>query len=407
MRKQGRLGLPWRRTRTKAYSGLQDFVSRLASRTLTILEPGERRAFLEHEVRDAFGFRSVRIVVRPEQAERFSADSRRVRDTISRVGGILQGTGKPFLHESTVRELGYTAILREMNATYALLIGAKPPAGLLLIDSSPVDRLDAAVEETLLTLSHQIAVVLENSNLLRVKLDLEHTLARQAQMVQLGEMTARIAHEIKNPLSSIKTIVQVMREDLELQTRYAADLELVNAEIDRLSASIAQLLSFAKPVPALQEKVRLRETVDSVIRFLRRDIELGKMKVSNEISERVPDVRGNASVFRDILLNLVVNAVQAGGENHRPCVWFRTEEGVVEVDSERFVLLSIEDDGPGIPKEIQEKVFLPFFTTRQRGTGLGLAIVKRSVEALGGQISLESPAGCGRGTRFLLHLPVA
>jgi signal transduction histidine kinase len=404
MRKQGRLGLPWRRNRRKAHSGLQDFVSRLPSRALTILEPGERKAFLEREVRDAFGFRSVRIVVRPEQAERFSADSRRVRDTISRVGGILQGTAKPFLHESTVRELGYTAILREMEATYALLIGAKPPAGLLLIDSSPRDRLDAVLEDTLLTLCHQLAVVLENSNLLRVKLDLEHTLARQAQMVQLGEMTARIAHEIKNPLSSIKTIVQVMREDRELQAGYAQDLELINTEIDRLSGSIAQLLSFAKPVPALQEKVRLRETVDSVIRFLRRDIEQVNMQVSNEIPETVPDVRGSASVFRDILLNLVVNAVQAGGEN--TCVWFRTERGVIEIDSEKFVLLSIEDDGPGIPKEIQAKVFLPFFTTRQRGTGLGLAIVKRSIEALGGQISLESPAGSGRGTRFLMHLPV-
>jgi signal transduction histidine kinase len=224
-------------------------------------------------------------------------------------------------------------------------------------------------------------------------------------MVQLGEMTARIAHEIKNPLSSIKTIVQVMREDGELLPRYSQDLELINSEIDRLAGSIGQLLSFAKPVPELQEKVRLREAADSVIRFVRRDIELGKIQVYNEIPEAAPEVRGNTSVFRDILLNLLINALQAGGERTR--VWFRTGEGVVEIDSDRFVLLSIEDDGPGIPKEIQEKVFLPFFTTRQRGTGLGLAIVKRSVEALGGQISLQSPAGSGRGARFLLHVPVA
>ena len=405
MSEHNELRLTWRRTR-KVPPELHDFVVALASRTLAILEPRERLTFMESEIRGAFGFRRVDVLVRPERSERFSSGSMRVRDMLSRLGGYLQGWRKPFLNEAVARDIGASAILNDTGATYVFPVGSVPGwIGLLVIDSSPVKQFDPPLESLLTSMCRQIAVVLDNSTLLRAKLELERTLSLQAQMVQLGEMTARIAHEIKNPLSSIKTIVQVMQEDPELQPRYATDLALIRGEIDRLTSSVVQLLNFARPIPDEQEAVDLRDIVEAVLAFLRHDIEQNGISVDDGIPERLPAVLGGASTFQEIFLNLMLNAIQAGGAGMR--VTIRAGEVVLEDDSERFVQVTLEDDGPGVAPEVKEKMFAPFFTTRQRGTGLGLAIVKRNVEHLGGDISVESPARVGRGTRFVIHLPVA
>jgi signal transduction histidine kinase len=405
MSQHNELRLPWRRAR-KVPPELHDFVVALASRTLAILEPRERVTFMESEIRGAFRFRRVDVLVRPERSERFSSESMRVRDLLSRIGGYLQGWKKPFLNEAVARDIGASTILTDTGATYVFPVGSVPGwIGLLLIDSSPVKQLDPAIESLLTSMCRQIAVVLDNSTLLRAKLELERTLSLQAQMVQLGEMTARIAHEIKNPLSSIKTIVQVMQEAPELQARYATELALIRGEVDRLASSVVQLLNFARPVPDGQEAVDLRDIVEAVLAFLRHDIEQNGISVDDSIPERLPAVLGGASTFKEIFLNLMLNAIQAGGAGMR--VTIRAGEVVLEDDSERFVLLTFEDDGPGVSPEVKEKMFAPFFTTRQRGTGLGLAIVKRNVEHLGGDISVESPAQVGRGTRFVIHFPVA
>lgn len=398
------LRLPWRRG-PKHPPEIHEFVAALASRALALLEPRERIAFMESEIRRVLGFRSAEVLVRPERPERFSSESTRVRSLLSRVGGYLQGWRKPFLNEAVARDIGAAAILKEMAATYVFPIGSLPGwTALLVIDSAPAAQLDRETESLLSSLCRQIAVVLDNSALLRTKLELERTLSLQAQTVQLGEMTARIAHEIKNPLSSIKTIVQVMQEDAGLQVRYGADLALIRGEIDRLAASVMQLLNFARPLADQQEPVNLREVVDAVMAFLRHDFEQGNVAVENAIPERLPRVLGAASAIKEIFLNLMLNALQAGGPGMRIAI--RGGEVVLEDEAERFVLIAFEDDGPGVTSEVREKMFIPFFTTRQRGTGLGLAIVKRNVESLGGDISVESPVHEGRGTRFLIHLPV-
>lgn len=382
------------------------FVTFFASRALAILEPEERRAFMEGEIRRTLDLHRVEIMLRPEGAERFTSESTRVRGTIGRVVGILDGGGESFLSESVAQRLGVSGILRDVQATYAFPIKQRGVTlGLLLIDSSPRVRLGPGLETILTAVCRQAALVLENSNLLKSRLELQHTIAAQAHMVQLGEMTARIAHEIKNPLSSIKTIVQVMQEDPELQQRYAQDLGLICSEVDRLTGTVAQLLSFARPAGEQQESTRLQEVAGSVIDFLKRDVERSGIAIENEIPDELTSVPGHAAMFREIFLNLLLNAMQAA-DDRTATVRLAAWEGILEDGSEGFVLLVVEDDGPGIPEQIRERVFTPFFTTRQRGTGLGLAIVKRNVEHLGGRITLESPVRDGRGTRFLMHLPL-
>jgi len=390
---------------TRTRRRLQEFVTGLASRALSILELPERKAFLEKEIERSFGFRRVEILIRPEGHERFSSESTRVRSLLARVLGILDGLGLPFLNRAVGKERGVAAILGQIDGTYCFAVKqSQKSLGLLVIDTSPMTQLDADLEKVLLSLCDQLAVVLENSNLLRGKLELERTVSQQAQMVQLGEMTARIAHEIKNPLSSIKTIVQLMQEDPEMGAKYSKDLALVNAELDRLGHSVAQLLNFARPSGERQEGAHLREVAASVVSFLERDLKTQGSSVSNEIPADLPHVAGNAYLFREVFLNLILNALQAGGAGMQ--IWLRAWEGVVEDGAERFVLLVVEDNGPGIAPTLQSKIFMPFFTTKQLGTGLGLTIVRRDIEHLGGRITVESPARQERGTRFLMHLPL-
>ncbi len=164
------------------------------------------------------------------------------------------------------------------------------------------------------------------------------------------------------------------------------------------------MLNFARPSRELQGGACLREVADSVLSFLERDLKTQESSVSNEIPADLPHVAGNAPLFREVFLNLILNALQAGGTGME--IWLRAWEGAVEDGAERFVLLVVEDSGPGIPPALQAKIFMPFFTTKQLGTGLGLTIVRRDIEHLGGRITVESPARQERGTRFLMHLPL-
>ncbi len=384
-----------------------DVVRGFASRALGIIEPEERKTFMEGEIRRLFGFQRVEIMVRPEGAERWTSESTRVRGILGRVTGILEGSQTAFLNDVVADRIGATALLAAVSATYVFPIRQRQTTlGLLLIDSTPRRNLAADAEHALVTLCDQLALVLENSSLLKSKLELQHTIATQAQMVQIGEMTSRIAHEIKNPLSAIKTIVQVMQEDPALHATYAQDLELIRNEIDRLTATVGRLLNFAAPAREPRESVQLRELAASVIAFLQRDMQAVRIQGENEIPAYLPLVSGTGAAFREVLLNLLVNSIQAA-DDRTTFVRLTAWEGVLEDGSERFVMLVVEDDGPGIPAEFRDRVFQPFFTTRQRGTGLGLAIVKREIEHIGGRISLESPTRDERGTRFLIHLPVA
>ncbi len=384
-----------------------DAVTGFASRTLGIIEPEERKTFMEGGIKRLFGFQRVQILVRPEGAERWTSESTRVRGILGRVTGILEGSRAAFLNEVVAGRLGASALLDAVSATYVFPIRQRQSTlGLLLVDSTPRRNLAAEEEHTLVTLCDQVALVLENSSLLKSKLELQHTIAAQAQMVQIGEMTSRIAHEIKNPLSAIKTIVQVMQEDPALHLTYAQDLELIRSEIDRLTATVGRLLNFAAPVREPRESVLLSELAGSVITFLQRDMQAVRIKGENEIPAQLPPVSGTGAAFREVFLNLLVNSIQAA-DDHTTFVRLTAWEGILEDGSERFVMLVVEDDGPGIPAEVQDRVFEPFFTTRQRGTGLGLAIARREIEHIGGRISLESPTRDGRGTRFLIHLPVA
>jgi signal transduction histidine kinase len=257
----------------------------------------------------------------------------------------------------------------------------------------------AEKREVLAVLAGHLAVAVENCELLEEKVKLERELAARERLATLGQMAATVAHEVRNPLSSIKSIAQVMREDDKISRQYGRDLDLITGEVDRLSRSVTQLLSFSRPGAVASPPASLCEIIDGILTLARP--EAGDRGIEcTSILNRDRPIDGNTSgALKEILLNLVLNAIQAvpsGG--HAVIESYSSSNSVVRI--------RVSDDGPGIPESEREQIFEPFFTTRQRGTGLGLAIVKRRIRELGGSISLESPIADGRGTRFEITVPV-
>jgi signal transduction histidine kinase len=250
-------------------------------------------------------------------------------------------------------------------------------------------------------LNEQLPAVLDLCRLIEQKIVLERELAEQERMALVGQMAASISHNLKNPLSSMKTILQVQLESPVLPADLRNDCNLIVAEIDRLTAKLGQLLRFSKPALRTSDAtqtVSVRTVAEQAAGLLRREAERRGVHVELDAAGADCHVRGNEEALSDVLTNLLVNAVEALGPGGEVRVWFSRQNG--------FLQISIEDDGPGIPNDLQKKIFEPFFTTKSQGTGLGLAIVARRVSEMGGEIRWRSPVSTGRGTHFAVILPI-
>lgn len=266
--------------------------------------------------------------------------------------------------------------------------------GMLLIDG-PTASLTVDARSVLEVLAGQIAIAIEDCRLAEENLRLERRVEEGERLATLGQMAATVAHEIKNPLSAIKSIAQVMREDEGLSKEYAQDLNLIVKETDRLSQSLTQLLSFARKDLPAEAPQSCDELIRSVLNLFRLNADERHINLMLR-SESNAQLDGFSVVaIRDALANLLLNALQATPINGRITITSK--------DEGEDLSLIIEDDGPGIPVRIQKRIWEPFFTTKQRGTGLGLAIVQKRMEEIGGSVSLRTPSN-GRGARFELRV---
>jgi signal transduction histidine kinase len=269
--------------------------------------------------------------------------------------------------------------------------------GVLLLDASP-RRFLGDDESVLLPLASQISHSIETCRLIEDKIGLEKALVRQEHLATLGKVSATIAHEIKNPLSSIKTLAQLMREDPGVEANYARDLAFIVGETDRLNRSVQQLLSFSRPVTEPEGPLDLSMFLGEMVELFAREYAATAIRIERRIEPGLALARASPEALRQIVLNLMLNAVQACGEPGRVGVAARRVNGAIEV--------SVTDSGPGIPPDLRERIFEPFFTTKQKGTGLGLAIVRKNVRNLGGEILIDSPVAGGGGTAVRIVLPV-
>ncbi len=250
-------------------------------------------------------------------------------------------------------------------------------------------------------LCEQLPSAFDLCRLIEEKLELERELAERQRLALVGQMAASISHNLKNPLGSIKTILQVQMESAELPISLRNETQMVLDEINRLSAKLNQLLQFSRPgirAGGGGERCNLSEAAENVASVLRHEAE-----ARGVVLELLPAAElwaaASPEVANDILSNLVLNAIEAtpaGGH---------VRIGLLAAGNDCQV--TVEDDGAGIPAALKEKVLQPFFTTKPRGTGLGLAIVQRRLEELGGDVSWESPVQEFGGTCFRITLPSA
>jgi signal transduction histidine kinase len=233
------------------------------------------------------------------------------------------------------------------------------------------------------------------------KLQLERDFAERERLALVGQMAASISHNLKNPLGSIKTILQLQLERPELPDTMRRETQMVLDEIGRLSAKLNQLLQFSRPGLRLVGAARcdLARVAQDVAEVFRHEAQEKGAALEWPATIESCWVAASAEGVNDIVSNVMINAIEAverGGH-----VKMRIARNGMNCD------LEIEDDGPGIAAGAREKMLRPFFTTKPRGTGLGLAIVQRRLEEISGRLEAESPIEHGRGTRFRLTFPLA
>ncbi|MGE5350715.1 MAG: PAS domain S-box protein [Acidobacteriota bacterium] len=265
---------------------------------------------------------------------------------------------------------------------------------------------------------------------------LEQQIIQTEKLMAVGEMSAMIAHEFRNALTSIKMILQLQGESENLTTSEKESFGVAINSIYHMESVVQQLLNFAHPAPMESQIEDLNRVLNDCLPFI--DLQAAKksIHVIKKIDHDLPKMPLNAAGLKDAIINLVLNAAQAfdsGGSadkrrisivlkkvkldetlrdydfsasGEHMLLKYKNEENhevVLERGSE-CVLIEIADNGPGIPEEILDKIFEPFFTTKEKGSGLGLPIVKRTVNAHGGVIQVFSRIN--EGTTFRIYLPV-
>jgi signal transduction histidine kinase len=233
----------------------------------------------------------------------------------------------------------------------------------------------------------------------RKKEEAERKLAQAERLSLVGQMVTSIAHEIKNPLGSIKGAVQIMKDGGTPEKDKAEFARIIEKEVDRLDGVVRDYLSFARPSPTAMTPVNLCDIFAAVIRQMKYQCDHNGVKISLRSTEN-PIVLGNPNRLHQLILNILLNSLQAmpsGGEVVIACD--------TATDKAGWVRVNISDNGPGIPEEQIKKIFEPFYSTKTSGTGLGLATAQAIMIEHGGRIAAKSAPG--KGATFVFDFPAA
>ncbi|MEW5909203.1 MAG: ATP-binding protein [Thermodesulfobacteriota bacterium] len=235
--------------------------------------------------------------------------------------------------------------------------------------------------------------IIEQRALERIKL--KEQLSRSEHLSSLGEMVAAVSHEIRNPLGIINNSAELLKKKtLSDPSNKLADI--IVEESQRLNSIITDFLNFAKPkIPNLLP-CRVEEVIEKNIAYLATQIREKEFEISPRYDNNLPEIMADASMLYQAFLNILINAMQAMPKGGRIDITVSSVSKGVEI--------SFEDQGEGIPAEFTEKIWSPFFTTKETGTGLGLGIVKKVIEAHDGTVGIENRPGIG--TRVTIQLPI-
>jgi two-component system, NtrC family, sensor kinase len=228
----------------------------------------------------------------------------------------------------------------------------------------------------------------------------QEQLLQSRKMAAIGTLTSGIAHELNNPLNNIGLTTESLEENFNeySEEQKMKMLDQISQQVERASGTVRNLLDFTRKEQVPFTKVSMREVVESTLRLVQNEMNLGHVVPRLDIQDDLPVIRGNPRNLQQVFLNLFLNAIQAMPKGGTLCV-----EGKLHGDG--FLRVSVGDTGTGIPPEDLDKVFDPFFTTKEpgQGTGLGLSVSYSIIEKHQGRITVESEAN--KGTTFSVFLP--
>ena len=263
----------------------------------------------------------------------------------------------------------------------------------------PVELSLSILEDPAETGGKGLGLVLLLRDLTEIQYLKEH-IRRQDRLAALGELSAGIAHEIRNPLGIIKGAAGILNKEIaNKDARFDELSSIILEEVDRLNDVINDFLEFARPRPPLFKAQNINDIIRGTLQMTALQIEKSQVLLRTDFAPHLPSIMIDEHQMHQVFLNLVLNALQAtdAGDTIDVTTRFLAESGQVEI--------LFRDGGSGIPAETIRKVFNPFFTTKEKGTGLGLSVVNKIVENHHGIILLDSEEG--KGTCFTIQLPVA
>lgn len=226
--------------------------------------------------------------------------------------------------------------------------------------------------------------------------ELFRILAHNEKMAELGRISAGVVHELNSPLSVITSAAQMIMREEGLPEHVREMLDRIGSEAQRLSQLTRSLLGFSRQDSDGNES-DINLTIEFILDFVRFEASQRGVEVVRQLDYRLPQAVVNGNALKQILLNIVINALQA----------MEASGGILQIDSSRDnsgrLVINIADNGPGIPADVLEKIFEPYYTTKQpgEGTGLGLYVTRTLVENSGGELEVSSTAG--KGTIFTIR----
>jgi two-component system sensor histidine kinase PilS (NtrC family) len=236
--------------------------------------------------------------------------------------------------------------------------------------------------------------------------EMEDHLKRADRLAAVGKMAAGIAHEIRNPLASISGSIEILKDDPGSSPQNQQLMGIVLREVNRLNTLIADFLLFARPFSPGKEKIHLNHLIEEILQMLTNGPDFNRrIRLETQFQDDL-HIQGDPHQIRQVFWNLFINAAQAMPEGGTLRVELRKNSFPPAISGGRVHgEISVIDSGTGIGEEELEKIFDPFYTTKERGTGLGLSIVHSIVEGYGGKVTVQSRKG--KGSVFSVYLPLA
>ncbi|MEW6441981.1 MAG: ATP-binding protein [bacterium] len=314
-------------------------------------------------------------------------------------------------HEQSDREAGRLRVVAVLATSVALVLFTLLTSILVQQVLGPIRQLARETDRArtpgepaneVAALSRRVHGLIEDRNLTQTELERSRQrLVQSEKMALVGKLAAEVAHTIRNPMTSIKMRLFSLERSLQLSPAQKEDLDVISQETRHLDNVVKNFLEFSRPPKLRMQPFSISEVVDMSLQLLQKRFEVQGVRIERRQSPWLPDVYVDPEAIKEVLVNLMINACDAMKEGGS--ISIAESDGVAE-HMGRVVLVSVSDTGPGVPAELWEKVWEPFFSTKEEGTGLGLAIALRIVEEHGGRLELRGSQS--KGATFDMTLPV-